>query len=54
MNEICCAGVNQSYMSNMCANEFSDLNSDYVVINKMQIVQEIAPTVTNAQKNCIF
>ena len=45
-NEICYAEENHSYMSNMCANEFSGLNFNSWVIGKPSIIQEITPNYT--------
>ena len=54
-NEICSAEDNHSCMSNMYANEFSDLKFISAVIDEISIFQKIAPNFTySKQKNMYF
>ena len=46
INEIFCAEDNCSYMSNMCAKEYSDLNLHQAVIGKISIFKTIVPNFT--------
>ena len=49
-----CAADNHNYLCHICAKEFSNLNFNKAVIDKISILHEITPNFTHSQNRIFF